>query len=371
MIRIGLDARLLAYRREGIARYILELATRLPRIIDPEVRLVLFQSRKDSHTRVDAPRVHTARVWTPPHHRWEQRIWPLEVALRRVALLHSPDFIPPFAGSFRKVITVHDLHFLKYPEFMTRESRRYYGEQIARAVHVADHIIAVSQTTQTDLMAYFNLPAHRISVIYEGASAVYRPLPPDAVREALERLGLAPGYILVVGTWEPRKNLPMLLRAYARLRDRRPGAPPLVLAGRRGWLYQEILEWPHRLHIADYLRWIEGPDDQTLAALYNGAAFLAFPSLYEGFGLPAVEAMACGTPVVVSDRGALPEVVGDAGIILPAEDEDRWAEAMEALLDDPEARARLRQKGLERAAQFSWDRAAEETWAVYRMVLGR
>ena len=372
MIRIGLDARLLAYRREGIARYILELATRLPHVIDdPEVRLVIFQSRKDLNTRIAGPRVQTAYVWTPPHHRWEQRTWPLEIVFRRVSLLHSPDFIPPFTGSFRKVITIHDLHFLKYPDFMTAESRRYYAGQIERAVRVADHIIAVSQTTRADLMAYFGLPSDRVSVVYEAASAVYRPLPPAVAREVLERLGLEQGYILFVGTWEPRKNLPMLLRAYARLLDRRPEAPPLVLAGRRGWLYQEILEWPHRLHIADRLRWIEGPDDPTLAALYNGAAFLVFPSLYEGFGLPAVEAMACGTPVIVSDRGALPEVVGDAGVILPAEDESRWTEAMEALLEDPEARERMRRKGLERAAAFSWDRAASETWEIYRRVLGR
>jgi glycosyltransferase involved in cell wall biosynthesis len=372
MIRIGLDARLLAYRREGIARYILELASRLPQVIhDPDVRLVIFQSRKDPNTWAAGPQVRVAHAWTPPHHRWEQHVWPLEVSLRRVAVLHSPDFIPPFSGSFRKVITVHDLHFLKYPNFMTGESRRYYAGQIERAVAVADHIIAVSWTTRADLIAHLGVPEDRITVIYEGASAVCRPLPPEQVREALARLSLEPGYVLFVGTWEPRKNIPMLLRAYARLRERRPDAPPLVLAGRRGWLYQEILEWPHRLHIADHLRWIEGPDDQTLAILYNGAAFLAFPSLYEGFGLPALEAMACGTPVVVSDRGALPEVVGEAGMVLPAEDESRWAEAMEALLEDAAQRERMRRQGLERSAAFSWDRAAAETWAVYRRVLGR
>ncbi|HXF69062.1 MAG TPA: glycosyltransferase family 1 protein [Thermoflexus sp.] len=372
MIRIGLDARLLAYRREGIARYILELATRLPRVIDdPEIRLLIFQSRKDPNARVAAPNTRTVYVWTPPHHRWEQRTWPLEVAIRRVSLLHSPDFIPPFSGSFHRVITIHDLHFLKYPDFMTMESRRYYAGQIEKAVRLADHIIAVSQTTRADLMAYFGLPSDRVSVVYEGASEVYRPLPSGTIEETLGRLGLKPGYILFVGTWEPRKNLPMLLRAYARLLDRRPEAPPLVLAGRRGWLYQEILEWPHRLHITDRLRWVEGPDDLTLAALYNGAAFLVFPSLYEGFGLPALEAMACGTPVIVSDRGALPEVVGDAGLILPAEEESRWTEAMEALLEDAETRERMRRKGQERAALFSWDRAAAETWAIYRRVLGR
>lgn len=371
MIRVGLDARLVAYRREGIARYILELAARLPQVIDhPDVHLVIFQSRRAPHAAAMTGNVHLARVWTPPHHRWEQRLWPLEVSLRRVALLHSPDFIPPFSGSFRRVITVHDLHFLKYPDFMTAESRRYYAGQIGRAVQVADHIIADSRTTQADLMAHFGVPPERISVIYLGASSMCRPLPEGRVREVLRALDLEPGYVLFVGTWEPRKNIPLLLRAYARLLDRRPAAPPLVLAGRRGWLYQEILEWPHRLRIADRLRWIEGPDDQTLAALYNGAAFLVFPSLYEGFGLPALEAMACGTPVVVSDRGALPEVVGEAGWILPAEDEGRWAEAMEALLEDAEARALMRRKALERAAQFSWDRAAAETWAVYRKVLG-
>jgi len=251
MIRIGLDARLLAYRREGIARYILELASRLPQVIhDPDVRLVIFQSRKDPNTWAAGPQVRVAHAWTPPHHRWEQHVWPLEVSLRRVAMLHSPDFIPPFSGSFRKVITVHDLHFLKYPNFMTGESRRYYAGQIERAVAVADHIIAVSWTTRADLIAHLGVPEDRITVIYEGASAVCRPLPPEQVREALARLSLEPGYVLFVGTWEPRKNIPMLLRAYARLRERRPDAPPLVLAGRRGWLYQEILEWPHRLHIA-------------------------------------------------------------------------------------------------------------------------
>ena len=369
-MRIGIDARIIAYRRGGIASYIRHLLPTLA-ALDPDTDYRVLRHRKDRTRSEAAPNVRRATVWTPCHHRLERWALGVEIAPLRLDLLHSPDFIPPAFGARHFVITVHDLNFLYYPQFLTAESRRYYNDQIAWAVARADHILADSETTRADLIRLLNVPPEKVTTVHLGIDPVFRPLPPNLVRETLARYGLTPGYLLFVGTLEPRKNLPGLLTACRILLDRREALPPLVIAGSRGWLYEEIYARVESLRLESHVRFVYDIPDDDLPALYNGAALLVMPSFYEGFGLPALEAQACGTPVVISDRGSLPEVAGAAAVTVNPDSPEDIAAGIARVLGDPDLQAALRAAGPAHAARFTWEQAARGVLAVYRSVIAR
>ena len=367
-MHIGLDARLTFYRRySGIGQYIVHLAEQLAGL-EATYAFTIIHSRKDRNP-PHHPGAQLRAVWTPSHYRWEQVAFPLELARLRLDLLHSPDFIPPFAGGFKRVITVHDLNFLYYPQFLTAESRRYYNGQIQRAVQVADHILADSHATRLDLIKLLNVPEHQISVVWLAPDAIFGSLPPDELAAARALLHLPEHYLLFTGTLEPRKNVAGLLRAYRLLLDRDAHHPDLILAGARGWLFAETQALINELRLTGHVRWIDSPPAADLVALYNAADLLVLPSYYEGFGLTVLEAMACGTPTIISDRGSLPEIAGGAALIVDPDDDLELADAIERILNDADLRAHLRQQGTARVSEFSWERCARETLAVYESVL--
>ena len=376
-MHIALDARLAYYRRySGIGQYIVQLAERLPGL-DLANRYTLLRSRKDrTPPQADPPpgNLRLRAAWTPSHHRWEQLLLPIELLPLKIDLLHSPDFIPPLAGpprgGFRRVITVHDLNFLYYPQFLTTESRRYYNGHIERAVAVADHILADSAATRQDLIKLLNVPAGKISVVWLAPNTgVYQPQTEAAVSAVRARWQLPDRFILFAGTLEPRKNVAGLLRAYRLLCDRDPHAPGLILAGSRGWLFEETRALIAELQLADRVQWIETPRDAELAALYTAAALFVLPSHYEGFGLTVLEAMACGAPCIISQRGSLPEIAGGAALEIDPDDVTALSSTLERVLNDAVLQQRLRQAGAARVQEFSWQRCAQETLAVYRQVL--
>lgn len=366
MAHIGIDARLTYYRLGGISTYIRRLVAGLEQL-EPDARFTVFHSRKARESLVT--RFRRAALWTPAHHRLERLALSAELARFRLDLLHSPDFIPPLRGARRHVITVHDLNFLHYPQFLTAESRRYYNAQIAAAVRQADHILADSEATKADLTALLGVPAAKITVHLLGVDESFRPLPPAALEPARQRLSLPPAYLLFVGTFEPRKNVPGLLDAYRLLLADLSDAPPLVLAGSRGWLFDETFAHVERLGLAERVLWRENVPQADLPALYNLAAALALPSYYEGFGFPPLEAMACGTIPVVSSRSSLPEVVGPVGLQVDPDDPAALAAALYRALTDTPWRADMRRAGLERAATFTWARTASSALSVYRAAL--
>jgi glycosyltransferase involved in cell wall biosynthesis len=369
-LNIAMDARLVYYQRGGIGQYILHLIEEFARLGIGEDTIIL-RSRKEPGPL--APGLRDAPLWTPPHNRFEQVVLPIELARLNIDLLHSPDFIPPFRGHFRRLITVHDLTFLYYPQFLTNASRRYYNDQIERAVRSADHISADSTNTKDDLVRLLNVPPHKVTVVLLAHDPKYKPLDITACAPVLARHKLEPGFILFTGTLEPRKNVTGLLTAYRALRDRQSSGsnrtPPLVLAGRRGWLYDEIFSCIAALKLEDCVRFVENAPNEDLVALYNSAHLLVLPSFYEGFGLSVLEAMACGTPVVCSECGSLSEVAGDAALLVNPDDLDGLASAMERALEDQSLRAHMRSKGLAQAARFSWEKTARETLAIYQRLI--
>ena len=368
---IAIDARLTYYRQGGIANYISHLLRILP-TLDPGTRYTFLYSRKhrDALSKPPpAPNASRAALWTPSHHRYEAYTLGAELLPRRIDLLHSPDFIPPRWGARRCVITVHDLNFLYYPQFLTAEARRYYNGQIRRAVRQAHHIMTISYATQADVIDLLGVPKEKTTVQLLAAEAIFAPQPPEQIIRLLQRYGLSAGYILFVGTFEPRKNIPGLLRAYRLLLDALPDLPPLVLAGRRGWLYEDAFALVGKLGLSERVRWLEDTPYASMPALYSAASVLATPSYYEGFGLPALEAMACGTPVVVANRSAMPEVVGEAGVLVDPDDDASIAAGLRRALTDSALRARLIHDGLVRAKMFTWQRTAEVARDVYYKAL--
>ncbi|MCC7105604.1 MAG: glycosyltransferase family 4 protein [Chloroflexi bacterium] len=363
--RIVLDGRLADYAPGGIAQYTQHLARAMASQLGTD-RLTVLRAARPQAAADYPPCLPTARSLTPPHHRLEQIVLPLEIARLAPSLVHSPDFIPSFHRRWRAVITVHDLAFLRYPEHLMAQSRRYYG-QIGRAAREADAIIAVSTATKHDLVELLRVPPERISVVLESANPAFGPVEDAQQLEAARRhLGVTRPFVLFVGSLEPRKNLPLLLEAFRELR--REHDLELALVGQRGWLYAPIFQRLAELGLGPYVRHIDGLPAKMLPAVYSAAELLAFPSLYEGFGLPLLEAMACGCPVVASDRAAIPEVVGQAGLLVPADDAAALAAAIRTLLEQPDMRAAYIRRGLERARSFSWEKAAAETLALYRRV---
>jgi glycosyltransferase involved in cell wall biosynthesis len=263
------------------------------------------------------------------------------------------------------VITVHDLAIYRNRDWFPARQPLSTGWIVPRSLRNADALIAVSENTKRDIEAIFEVPASRISVVPEAVSNAFRPLGPEDLAEARARLKLPERFILFVSTIEPRKNLTTLLDAWAMMRDR----PALVVIGGWGWRYEPIRARMERLGAG--LHHIDGLDPADLPAVYNLALALAHPAWYEGFGLPPLEAMACGTPVVVSDRSSLPEVVGEAGLVVPADDAAAWTRALEAVIGDGRLAAELRRRGIVRAAEFSWGRSAELTWRAIEGVVRR
>ncbi len=369
-MKLGIDARLNAYREGGIAEYTRRLVETLPLLDQVNEYLVLHHTGAASSLGVDGARnFRRVNTVTPCHHRLERVAFSLEVARFGLDLLHSPDFIPPRFGARRTVITVHDLNFLYYPQFQTADSRRYYGGQIRAAVQQANHILADSQATKNDLGNLLNVPAEKVTVHVLGVDPAFKPLPTQEVEAAKRRLGLPASYMLFVGTFEPRKNLAGLLEAYKTVLETLSDAPPLLLVGRKGWLYEPIFRRVVELNLEHHVKWIENVTSGDLPAVYNGAAVLILPSFYEGFGFPALEAMACGIPTVVSRRGSLPEVVGETGVLIDPERPETLVEGLRRALTDSDFRRRSSEAGLARAATFTWRRTAEIVLEVYRRTL--
>ncbi len=296
---------------------------------------------------------------------------PAEWLAGRCDLYHSPDFtLPPLARA-RGLVTVHDLSFLTMPECAPPTLREYLQRVVPASVARAHHVLADSSNTRDDLVALLKVSPEKISVVPGGVEDRFRPIEDvDALEAVRSRYGLPSEFLLSVGTLEPRKNYPALISAYADLR-RRTGLPHrLVIAGREGWMYEPIYERVEQEDVGADVQFVGYVADEDLPALYNLADLFVYPSLYEGFGLPPLEAMACGIPVVCSNTSSLPETVGDAAITVAPTDVNSLSQAMEVGLFDFGRRAQAIERGRAQADKFGWAAAAEKLAAAYTLAMG-
>ena len=298
------------------------------------------------------------RAWTHARLSWEMIQAPPDV-------LFAPAHALPLAMPRRSVVTIHDLGFAHHPAAHTPAQRMYHRVFTPLSVHRATKIIAISHATKRDLIAMYDVPAAKIAVVYHGVEPRFKPLPRAAIAPVLQRYGIDQPFLLFVSTVQPRKNVARLIEAFARAR-RMLGDQPLrlVLAGKRGWLTEQIERRAAEVGVDEHVHFVGYVPDDDLPALLNGALAYVVPSLYEGFGMTVLEAQACGTPVLASNVSSLPEVVGDAGLLVDPLDVVAIANGMVRLVADGGLRTRLRERGLQHARQWTWERTAQQTLAV-------
>jgi glycosyltransferase involved in cell wall biosynthesis len=369
---VGVNAHLLSgqegYRRAGIHHYIAQIINHLP-ADDPPLQVRVF-----SHDTADllpnpSLQIINSRWRTGrPLMRilWEQTAWPLQAARLKLDLLHSMAFVTPFLSPCPTVVTVYDLSFIHYPERFPILQRLYLTSQTKRSCRAARRVVVISESGRHDVRRLYGLPSERIDVVAPGVDDHFRPVARAQVAAFRQREQLAEPFILHVGTLQPRKNIPLLIEALARLG--RPGLR-LVLVGGKGWAYEAIFERVTTLGLEQQVRFAGYVPDDDLPLWYNAAALLAFPSVYEGFGLPVAQAMACGTPVVAANTSAIPEVAGEAALLFDPQDVGSLARHIANVLDDPQLAATMREAGLAQARHFSWQEAGRRMADVYRRAI--
>lgn len=377
-IRVAFNATPLLSPATGIGNYIIELGAALTRggAVDP---YSYYRFRWEHGAPVSPGTVgeRPARLasrmkpWIPMRRamrRASQLRFSTGVRQHRIQLYHEQNYIPLYYD-VPLVITIHDLSWIRYPQAHPPDRVRWLQRELPRAIDRAQAILVDSQFIRDEVLTTFGMDTARVHVAHLGVSDAFRPRPAESTAPALAALGLSPGgYLLTVGTIEPRKNLRHLLDAFATLPPALRERFPLVIAGAQGWRSTALLAGLRKL--GAQVRFLGSVERSTLLNLYSGAALFVFPSVYEGFGLPPLEAMASGIPVIVSDRASLPEIVGDAGLTTDPDDPETTAALVRELLEDPRRRADMAQRGIRRAASFDWQRCARVTNAVYHRVLG-
>jgi len=380
-LRSAIDYTSAINQQAGIGRFVRGLVNSVT-ALDTTDQFLLLHATPNPGRVVTYPRGrHVSRRVLRISERWLNIAWhrlqiplPADWLTGPIDLFHSPDFVMPPIRAARSILTVHDLAFLLRPECADARLRAYLEKTVPRSVHRADFVVADSENTRNDVICLLGVPPERVTVVPGGVDPSFQPIEDHDQLMALRHrigLGATTPYILFVGMIEPRKNLVGLVEAFDILKSRRPLPHKLIVVGRRGWLWEATMA---RVDRSPYRSEIIFPGfipDDHLAALYSAAETFAFPSHYEGFGLPVLEAMACGTPVVASRASSLPEVVGDAGMQVDPDDPESLASALELLALNPEMRADFRVRGLQRAASFTWEASAQTMLDVYHTVAAR
>jgi glycosyltransferase involved in cell wall biosynthesis len=372
-LHIAIDAHSVGTGLAGNETYAANLVEALAEV-GAEHRYTVYVTRPEAERRFAGRWPHVQVRKTLPHTPLVRIPVTLSAELRRrpVDLLHVQYTAPPFAPC-PVVVTIHDLSFEHLPETFKRRSRVQLRLTVRRTARAAAHVIAPSEYTRQDLIKSYGLDPERVSVVPLAAAPHFRPVEDAAeLARVRARYHIGGEYVLAVGSIQPRKNLARLVRAYADLRRARgrSNLPQLVLVGRQAWLYGETLRAVEESGARDSIILTGYVSEGDLPALYTGALCFVYPSFFEGFGLPPLEAMRCGAPVLAGDLTSLPEVVGDAGLLVDPLDTGALARALGRLVDDAALRADLRERGLDRARSFDWRHTARMTLQVYRRVTG-
>ncbi len=375
-MHIALNAQLLSfaetYRSGGISRVIYHLLAELGRDSRGHT-FDVFVPTAPSTNGWGTLNFHPSgsRTTSPPVRiAWEQAVLPRQLAALkpRPDLLHGMAYALPVGWAGPGVVTIYDLSFLRYPKAFNFTNRIYLTATTRATARRARRVLTISEHARRDIVRLLSVPEQRVDVTYPAAEERYRLLPASEVAAFRMARGLPESFVFAVGTLEPRKNLVGLLRAYARLRVPRV---PLYVAGGTGWQFSPIFDTVRQLGLQDDVHFLGFVPEDELPLWYNAARLFAFPSLYEGFGLPVLEAMACGTPVVTSTAASLPEVAGQAAVLIPPQDTNRLAQEMERVLDDPQRQMEMRAAGRIQASRFSWRAMTDQTIASYLRAVGQ
>lgn len=372
-MRIGIDYTAAVRQRAGIGRYARSLIRALARL-DHENAYILLSAGKEPDAEPWPANFSLRALPVTDRHLsilWQKLRLPLPVEwlTGRLDLFHSPDFVLPPVRKARTVLTIHDLSFLRHPECSSPALLEYLMSAVPRSVARADLILADSQSTQHDLIELMGMDPARIRVVYPAVDDTFARSNQAGVAAVRARHDIGGPYILSLGTLQPRKNYVRLIEAFRILKDTSDIPHRLVIGGGPGWLYEPIYETIETLGLQDEVRMLGYVDEGDLPALYTGADVFCFPTLYEGFGIPVLEAMACGTPVVASNTSSLPEAAGDAALLMSPTDTEAMAEALGRAITDTDLREHLIQSGLVQCQRFSWSDSARDLHMAYMDLL--
>ncbi|MBW9223589.1 glycosyltransferase family 4 protein [Methanothermococcus sp. SCGC AD-155-E23] len=367
-MRVGIISATLNESFTGVPKYTYNLIRELYKFLDKDLYLINYKQNQFFKD------LNQVIIENPFHNFSLSYIWysylPLSSSLEKhdLDIIHNPYQVPTlFKFKQKYVITVHDLIQILFPKEVKPLVYLVQKIMLPKTLRMADKIISVSYHTKRDLIKYLKIPEDKIEVIYHGVDEDYKPLPEKEVEMIKKKYNITTPFILYVGSLKPLKNIPTLIKAYYKLRKQ--GLEyKLVITGKKRWKYREIFKLINKLNLQKDVIFTGYVPREDLPALYNAADLFVSPSLYEGFGLPPLEAMACGTPVITSNTSSLPEVVGDAGIMVDPYDVDGLAKAMYEVLTNDGLREELRKRGLERAKLFNWKKCAEEHLRVYEEV---
>jgi glycosyltransferase involved in cell wall biosynthesis len=371
---VYVDVSAAVHAKAGIGRYAGSLARAL--VAQAPDRFALFYNRTGGTRPPEGLETVPARTIRAGYKPWRMAVWMGQLArvgfnrlVPDAELFHATEHLLPPLRGVPTVLTVHDMIFKLFPEHQKLLNYWYLNMTMPLYCRRAGAILTVSEASKRDIVRHYTLAPERVTVIHEAASPEFAPAEPSVVDEARRRYGLPEGFLLHVGTIEPRKNLTRLIEALQQLREAGLRIP-LVLTSSKGWLYDEFFRRLEALDVQDAVHFTGYVPTADLPLLYNAATVVVTPSVYEGFGLPVLEAMACGIPVVSSSSSSLPEIGGDAAVYFDPYDVEAMASAIRAVWTDAELRADLQERGLVQAARFSWDRAARETLGVYQRLAG-
>ncbi len=364
-MRVALDLRCVRSGMTGIGRYAANLALSLGRVIDADeldlITTPVGAAYLGAHVQ--------GRIWTPTDENgWDALTLPDHLRRLDVDIFHSPLFVLPYVRVCKYVCTIHDVIPLSRPDLTHPDFDRFFKRNAPMTAKSASHIVAPSHHAKAEIVAHLEVPEQNVTAIHEPVAPHFSQRSDDECKATLWDHNLSPGYFLYVGALDGRKNLRRLLDAYASVRLSKDGAPPLVIVGAPSGDGYDLTRDISRLDLRSYVRALGHVPDADLPALYSRAVALVFPSLYEGFGLPVVEAMACGTPVITSDISSLPEVAGGAALLVDPMNTGAITEAMLWMLNN--SRNALIQRGLARAAEFSLDRQGRELVELYERLVG-
>lgn len=355
-MKIGIDVQTTLGQKSGFGFYVKNLVDHLEKIDSQNDYVLIAPTTEKDFS-------------TPQRFIWDQFSFPHQANKEKVDILHQPCFSAPIFYQGKVILTIHDLISHYFPQNMPSGSRLYFSKWMPLTYNRAQKIIAISENTKRDIIKLLKIPAEKIVVIHSAVGEEFKPIT-DAKRieEVRTKYKTGEKFILDVGTLEPRKNLSFLVRAYHLALKQGKINHNLVLTGKKGWYFESLFKLVEELKLQNRVIFTGYVPDADLPALYNAADLFCFPSLYEGFGFPPLEALSCGTPVIAANNSSIPEVVGDAGVLLPIDNEQVWAENITKLLSDEKLRANYSRLGLEQAKKFFWAKTAQETIKVYEEV---
>lgn len=365
-MKIAIDARDLANVTTGVGRYLLNLLNHFAEL-RPEFQFQLYSDRPLT-TAFENSNVN-ARLLKGHKLLWKHLVMPLEQIRAGIDVFFVPSYSTPLWNPAQSVVTIHDLIYTRFPQWTDRVERWRFATIVRFSARFAAKIIAVSEATRKDILDLTGVSPHKVQVIYEGVDAIFRRLPEESINQVKNRLHLDRPFILYVGSMHYRRNVQRLLQAFSILKRDRKIPQQLLLCGLNLYRGSELETWVARERLEQDVRYIGYVSDEELVALYNMAEVFVYPSMYEGFGLPILEAMACGAPVVTCNVSALPEVAGNAALLIDPHDTQALVEALWRVLSEPNLKQELTGRGFEQSRKFSWKKAAQETLELFESTL--